>query len=144
MKQVNALLLTLTLLVCCCSGVWAQEMKVEKHENPEWVRIAYVKFKPMMKDKAKSIINDYFMKAGQNSGTQQPMSFDLASGEYDMIVVFPLEKGIETLNYEMTEDDVKWMGEMSKLTGGPDKAMAKMQEFYSYVAKMDSDIAMKE
>lgn len=36
------------------------------------------------------------------------------------------------------------MSEMSNLTGGPDKAMAKMQEFYSYVAKMDSDIAMKE
>lgn len=144
MKNVKALLLTLAVLLCCSSGLWGQEMKVKKHENPEWVRIAYVKFKPMMKDKAKSIINDYFMKAGQNSGGLEPTSYDLASGEYDMIVIFPLEKGIETLNYEMTEDDIKWMSEMSKLTGGQDKAMAKMQEFYSYVSKMDSDIAMKE
>ncbi|PVW14670.1 hypothetical protein [Marixanthomonas spongiae] len=144
MKKVNALLCTIAVLLCYSSGLWAQEMKAKKHENPEWVRIAYVKFKPMMKDKAKSIINDYFMKAGQNSGGAAPTSYDLASGEYDMLVIFPMEKGIETLNYKMTEEDVKWMGELSKLTGGQEKAMAKMQEFYSYVAKMDSDIAMKE
>lgn len=144
MKQIHTITLFVVVILFFNSNVLAQEMKVSKHENPEWVRIAYVKFKPMMKDKAKSIINDYFMKAGQNSGGLQPTSYDLASGEYDMLVIFPMEKGIETLNYKMTEDDVKWMSEMSNLTGGPDKAMAKMQEFYSYVAKMDSDIAMKE
>ncbi|MAP53901.1 hypothetical protein [Altibacter sp.] len=140
----KAMLCTLAALILCCGSVLqAQEMKVKKYDNPEWVRMAYVKFKPMMKEKAQAIIKDYFMKADMNLGNTGPMSFEMASGEYDMLVIFPLEEGIETLNYEMSPDDVKWMNEMSKLTGGMDKAMAKLQEFYSYVADWDSELARK-
>lgn len=143
MKNVIQVALAVLVMIACTGMLQAQEMKVKKYDNPEWVRVAYVKFKPMMKDRAQAIIKDYFMKADMNLGNPGPMAFDMASGEYDMLVIFQLEEGLETLNYEMSPDDVKWMQEMSKLTGGPDKAMAKLQEFYSYVDRWDSELARK-
>ncbi|MAN59128.1 MAG: hypothetical protein CMC08_04750, partial [Flavobacteriaceae bacterium] len=72
-----------------------------------------------------------------------PMSFEMATGEYDMMVAFPMDQGIESLNYEMSPTDIQWMTEMSKIAGGQEKAMAKLQEFYSYVDKMDSNLARR-
>ena len=143
MKTFKTAIMLCILLIIGMQGMQSQEMKVTKYDNPEWIRVGYVKFKPMMKQKAQEIIRNYFAKADKNLGRPGPMSFELASGEYDMIVMFPMEHGIETLNYEMTQEDIDWMQEMSKLAGGPDKAMEKMQEFYSYVETWESDIARR-
>ena len=61
-----------------------------------------------------------------------------------MVVIWELEEGIETLNYEISPNDVKWMGELSNLTGSQEKAMGKLDEFYSYLAEWKTEIARKE
>lgn len=143
MKLFKTTLLVCSFLIASLGNMHSQEMKVKKYDNPKWVRIGMVKFKPMMKERAQAIINDYFMKADMALGNSGPTAFDMASGEYDMIVAFPMDQGVETLNYEMSPSDIDWMKELAKLTGGQQQAMAKLQEFYDMVDRWDSDIARK-
>lgn len=143
MKTIKTAIVALVFLLASVGTVQSQEMKVKKYDNPEWVRVGMIKFKPMMKEKAQSIINNYFVKADMALGKKGPTAFDMATGEYDMIVAFPMDQGIETLNYEMSDSDIAWIKELSKLTGGQEQAMAKLQEFYGMVDKMTSDIARK-
>lgn len=119
----------------------AQELEAKKYEDPTWVRIVQLKFKPMKMEPAMEIINDYFDKADQNAGIKSPTAYHLVSGNYDMLVIWELEEGIETLNYEMSPDDVRWMTEMGKLTGGMEQTMTKLEEFYSYVDGWETELA---
>ncbi|MCM8568859.1 hypothetical protein NE848_05680 [Gramella jeungdoensis] len=137
-------ILGLLFLFCSIHLVTAQEMTAKKYENPNWVQMVYIKFKPMKKDAAMGIIQEYFAKADKNAGIEEPTVYHFATGDHDMLVVWEMEEGIETLNYEMTPNDAKWMNEMAKLAGGPDKAMAKMDEFFTYVDLWESSIARKE
>jgi hypothetical protein len=136
--------LTVFIFLIASSLSFGQEMKAEKYENPTWVTMSYIKFKPMKKDAAMKIIDDYFVKADQNAGIKAPTVYHFVTGDYDMLVVWEMEEGIETLNYKLTPDDAKWFGEMAKLTGGQDKAMQKMDEFFSHVASWDNSLARKE
>lgn len=121
----------------------AQEMKAKKIDNPVWVKMAFIKFHPGKMDKAKTIINDYFSKADKNAGITAPTAYSMTTGSYDMVVIWELEEGIETLNYEISPNDVKWIGELSNLTGGQDKAMEKLDEFYTYLSDWKTEIARK-
>ncbi|WP_010229674.1 hypothetical protein [Gillisia marina] len=122
----------------------AQEIKAKKIENPVWVKMVFIKFQPGKMDKAKTLIKDYFAKADQNAGIPAPNAYHMTTGTYDMVVIWEMEEGLETLNYEMTPNDVKWMGEMSKLAGSQDMAMKKLDEFYSYLEDWKTEIARKE
>ncbi|MCG9973374.1 hypothetical protein [Christiangramia crocea] len=137
-------LLVLIFLMAGMQYTGAQEMSAKKYDNPNWVQMVYIKFKPMKKDPAMGIIQEYFAKADQNAGIEAPTVYHFATGDYDMLVVWEMEEGIETLNYEMTPNDAKWMNEMAKLAGSPDKAMSKMDEFFTYVDLWETSIARKE
>lgn len=137
---------TLAVLVFLIAGnlSYAQELKAEKYENPEWVSISYIKFKPMKKDAAMNIVENYFVKADEDAGIDPPTTYHFNFGKYDMMVIWEMEEGLETLNYKMTPGDVKWMKSMAKVAGGQDKAMAKLDEFMSYVEVWENMMARKE
>lgn len=143
MKSLKILLAGL-FLMSTMQFASAQEMTAKKYENPNWVHMVYIKYKPMKKSPAMSVVEEYFVKADQNAGINPPTVYHFATGKYDMLVVWEMKEGVETLNYEMTPDDVKWMQEMAKIAGGQDKAMSKMEEFYSYVEDWETSIARKE
>ena len=137
-------LLAIVFLFGAMNLASSQEMSAKKYDNPTWVNMVYIKFKPMKKGSAMELIEQYFAKADENAGIDPPTAYHFATGNYDMLVIWEMKEGVETLNYEMTPDDVKWMKEMAKLTGGQDKAMAKLEEFYSYVEDWETSLARKE
>ena len=120
------------------------QVEAEKYENPQWVSMSYIKFKPMKKEQAMGIIENYFAKADQDAGIEAPTVFHFVNGDYDMLVIWEMKDGVETLNYKTTPDDAKWMNSMAKIAGGSDKAMAKMEEFMGYVDAWDNAMARKE
>lgn len=136
--------LVVVIFVIASNFSFAQEMKAEKYENPEWVSISYIKFKPMKKDPAMSIIENYFVKADQDAGIDAPTTYHLSYSDYDMMVIWDMKDGVETLNYKMTPDDVEWMKSMAKIAGGQDKAMAKLEEFMSYVEDWKNTMGRRE
>jgi len=143
MKQFKYFFLAIAILFSS-QLLSAQEMKAKKMDNPVWVKMAFIKFEPGKMDKAKKIIKDYFAKADEIAGLPAPTAYSMSTGSYDMVVIWELEEGIETLNYEISPNDVKWMGELSNLTGSQEKAMGKLDEFYSYLAEWKTEIARKE
>ncbi|MCP9198601.1 hypothetical protein MKO06_01695 [Gramella sp. GC03-9] len=143
MKCFKHLLPVLFLVISIQVGS-AQEMKAEKYDNPQWVRISYIKFSPMKKDPAMEIINNYFAKADEDAGIAAPTTYHFPFGEYDMMVIWEIRDGIEELNYKMTPEDAEWMKSMAKIAGGQDKAMAKFEEFTSYIEDWKNTIARKE
>ncbi len=143
MKSAKFLVLPVLCFLCVnlCS---AQDMKAKKHDNPVWMYVTFVKFKPGMKTPAVKMVDDYFVKADKNAGIKAPIVYDFNTGEYDYIVAWEMgEEGISTLDYELTPDDAKWFTEMGKITGSMENAEAKMQEFYTYVEKWQTEIARK-
>ena len=143
MKAIKTIFAVIVFLVAI-SFSFGQEMKAEKYENPQWVSISYIKFKPMKKDPAMGIIENYFAKADQDAGIDPPTTYHLSYSDYDMMVIWDMKDGLETLNYKMTPDDVEWMKSMAKIAGGEDKAMAKLEEFMSYVDDWKNTMARKE
>ncbi|MDX1545055.1 MAG: hypothetical protein R3214_14025 [Christiangramia sp.] len=137
-------ILALLFLFCSIQLVTAQAMKAEKYDNPQWVSMSYIKFKPMKQDAAMEIIENYFAKADQDAGIEAPTVYHFATGRYDMLVVWNMTEGVETLNYKTTPEDAKWMNSMAKIAGGPDKAMAKVEEFMTYVEEWENTLARKE
>ncbi len=119
----------------------AQDMQAKKHENTNWNVVTFVKFNPGEKDAAVKIIDDNFAKADQNAGISPPVvAIDMATGDYDYIIIWKLKEGVESLNWEMSPDDVKWFGELGKMLGGADKAQSKIQEFYAHVESWKTEI----
>lgn len=143
MRTIKAVFGIVVFLIAT-SFSFGQDMKAEKYENPEWVSMSYIKFKPMKKDPAMSIIENYFVKADQDAGIKAPTVYHFVTGDYDMLVVWEMAEGVETLNYKMTPDDAKWMKSMAKIAGSQEKAMAKMDEFFSYVDSWENTLARKE
>lgn len=143
MKQFKYFFLAIAILFSS-QLLSAQEMKAKKIENPVWVKMVFIKFQPGKMDKAKTLIKDYFAKADQNAGIKAPSAYHMTTGSYDMVVIWEMEEGLETLNYEMTPDDVKWIGEMSKIAGSQEMAMKKLDEFYSYLEDWKTEIARRE
>lgn len=93
-------------------------------------------------DRAKEIVEDYFMKASADAGTATPaMALEMSSGEYDMVFIWHMKDGIEGMNWKTSPDDIKWMNSMAKVAGGPEKAQEIWQEYESYILKSDSDLA---
>lgn len=123
------------VLVFCFSFVNAQEeMTAKKLENPQFYYVTLVKFEDGKMKDAKKIINDYFIPTDTESGHQPPIAeMDLLFSEWDHIVIFPLEEGLEALEWEMTPRNVEWMKNLHKRAGGPEKAKEITDNFESYI-----------
>ena len=139
------LLLYSTMIFFCnlftTNLVQAQEMKAKKFDNPEWKRIVFVKFKADKSYRAKEIIKNYYAKAGQKVGVPGPsMMVDLMTGEWDMMYVWDMKGGIEEMNWEISPDNVKWMGALNEVAGSPEKAKMIMDEFSSLITRETSYI----
>lgn len=128
-----------------CTALYAQEeMKAEKYENPQWYWVVKVDYAPGKMDRAKEIIQEYFMKAGADAGVPGPeMVMEMSSGEYDMVFIWHMKDGIEGMNWKTSPDDVKWFNAMVKVAGDNEKAQALWQEYESYIVKTDGDLARK-
>lgn len=124
--------------------VEAQEVQATKLENPQWVQVNFVKFLPGKREMAEKIITDYFMKADNQAGNPEPTSFRMLTGDFDFILIWDLPEGLETLNYQVSPEDAKWMNAMVELSGGQEQAGQKMSEFFDYVEVWKTELARKE
>ncbi len=117
------------------TGAKAQ-MQAKKYDNPKWKAIEFVQFKAGKMDRAREIIMNYFVKSSEKAGTPQPaMASELATGEWDMMVIWELKEGIEEMNWETSPNDVKWLTAMNEISGGADKAKAILDEWSSLIMR---------
>ena len=135
----------LILLLCFnISTAQEEEMNPKKFENPEYFMISYVKFYAGKSGKAKKIIDEYFIPSSQDAGIPGPvLQMDMITGEWDLMVIWNMKDGVESLNWEMSPDDIKWEKAFVKLTGGKEKGIEISREWESYIKESKSNLARK-
>lgn len=143
MKTLKNLLPALVMLLCF-NYVSAQEMTAKKHDDVKWYVVRQIKFEDGKMEAAKKIINEYFKPADADIGGDGPvLELDLLFSEWDLMVVFSMDEGIETLEWEMTPTDVEWYKAFQKRAGSADKAKQIEEEFESYIKDSKTTLARK-
>jgi len=143
MKSLTTIITLTGLCFFLCNGnAHAQEMEAKKFENPQWKSVVLIKFEAGKKGKAIEIIDNYFKKATEKAGTQSPMAINMRTGDYDMVLVWNMDGGIEDMNWEMSPNGVKWWAAMAEIAGSPEKAQEVWQEYMSLVDYSASNIGM--
>ena len=141
MKTLKNLLPVIALLLCFNFSS-AQEMTAEKYENLEWYTITLIKYEDGKKEAAQKIINDYFKPTDADLGEGGPvLEVDLLFSDWDQMVVFPMQEGIEALEWKMSPSDVEWRKAFAKRAGSEEKAKEIYQEFESYVKDYKTHLA---
>ncbi|WP_224489320.1 hypothetical protein [Robertkochia flava] len=141
MKSLS-LVLTALFTVLLFSNAEAQEAK--KYDNPEWYSFVYVDYHPGMMGEARDIINNYFKKASAQAGTPTPvMEISLAAGEYDMLIVWKMQDGVEGLNWQTSPNQIKWRNAMNELAGSPEKAEEIMAQYRKCLRASSSNMGRK-
>lgn len=135
-------LVPFVILMFCFSFLNAQEMTAKKHENLQWYYITLLKYEDGKMEDAKKIINEYFIPTDEASGLQGPvMGMELLFGDWDHLVIFPMEEGIQALEWETSPRDVKWMTAFNERAGGEEKGKEIMDQFGTYVKESKSMLA---
>ncbi len=134
------------LIVCCfiLSSTITKAQEAKKYDNPQWKTIVYIDFEVGKQGRAQEIIKDYFVKAADKAGTPKPeYVLNMNSGEWDMILIWNMEDGIESMNWETSPNGVKWQKAFNEVCGGEEKAKAISSEYDAGVARAYSDVGRK-
>lgn len=117
-----------------------EEMKPAKQENAVYLSMVLVKYKGGMRRKAMEHIDKYFVPAGQKAGTPGPWTLHFDSGPWDAAYFWDHKGGYADLEWETSENDVKWMKALADLNGGQEAAMKLLDDYYGMIAKSTSEI----
>lgn len=139
---------SLSLLLAAMATVFvfttAEAQEPEKYENPEWYSFVYVDYHPGMTGEARDIINNYFKKASDMAGTPKPvMEISLATGEYDMLIVWKMDGGVEGMNWKTSPNQIKWRQAMNEVAGGEEKANELMAKYRNCIRSSTSNMGRK-
>lgn len=142
MKTLKHFLPAIALLLCI-NLTSAQEVKAEKYDNLKWYTVTFIKFEDGKMEAAKKIIDEYFKPSDADiGGAGAPvMELDLMFSEWDLMVIFPMQEGIQALEWKITPTDVEWRKAFSKRAGSEEKAKEIYQEFESYIKDYKSRLA---
>lgn len=123
------------------SILYSQEMTAKKYEDPQWYNIVYIDYLPGKYNKAMSIIEEYYRPASEKANTNSPkMLIELNSGPYDVMVVWHMKEGLESMNWEVSPDNVKWRAALNEIAGGADKAGEILNEYSACIASSNNTI----
>jgi len=117
--------------------------KPTKYENASWFTALYLKFKPNRAEEAQKIIQQYFVGADKAIG-REVMGFECKSGRWDIIAFIPMPDGPAELAWKSSPTDGKWMAEIGKIAGGPQKAAEVMAKFADLIADEDRQIVLRQ
>jgi hypothetical protein len=133
---------TIALLIACLplSAASAQEDKPTQFQNVTWDQIIYLKFKPGKRVRAGEILEYNFAPARRAAGLPQAQGIHFATGQWDMMYVYPMRGGPSDLVWEVSPEDVAFEAALRKQFGEA-KAKALLDEWRSIVEREEHQIA---
>lgn len=135
------LFVSLSLLSTSISAQSSAETKPKKFENPQWKTMVMIDYLPGKYARAKEIIQNYFMKAGQKAGTSTPlMQAQAVTGEWDLVLVWEMKGGISDMDWDISPDNIKWRAALNEITGSEEKTKELQKEYSSLVNRSTSFI----
>src|SRR5688500_9578383 len=139
----RTLLLAVLSLVVTPSLARAQATQgTAQAEGVMWYRVSYAKFKPGMAAEARRIIYDHFWAVDKEIG-REVIPFDVATGEWDHIVYFPMPGGPGELAFEDTPLGKRWQETLARREGGKDKAEALQKRFGEMILREQTEVVRR-
>ena len=113
----------------------------KKRENARYMDVNNWAFVPGGVGRAKEIWHDIYIPAMKAAGVPLPTILHPDTGEWDMVIIFPLPGGYADLQYtNLSPSDAKWVAEMEKKLGA-DKAKAIGVELDKLITRKERYIA---
>ena len=140
-KKIVISVITASFLMA--SNVSVAEDGKRYDKSVTWKNVVRVNYKPGKRDEALKIISDYYRPATEKAKTPGPeVVMELQTGDYDLLVVWHMEGGVNDLTWEKGPHGKAWRSALNDIAGGEDKAQAIIEEYISYVDNADNDIAL--
>lgn len=116
------------------------DLQPKKYDNPQWKNVVVVDYKPGMYDRAKDIIDNYYRKASEKAGTLPPATIEFQTGEWDVLLIWDLVDGVESMNWEVSPNSIAWRKALNEIAGGKEKADEIIKEYQNTVARSKNNI----
>lgn len=118
--------------------------EAEKKGEGHWYRLTQVDFKAGQMDEAMDIVYNHFVKASEAAGTAAPHILEHETGEWDVTYVFPMERGPDGLNWELTPEGEKFLRALAEQEGGMERAEKLFEKYDKKVARAQSEIVFEK
>ena len=118
-----------------------EEPQGSKWTDVEWFEIVQVDFKAGKTDDAMDMINENFKPTTAAAGTPWPvMILEHETGEWDLTVIWRMEEGPRSMEWQQSPNSQKWWAKMIERTGSEEAAEEMMAKYQSYIARTNSYI----
>ncbi|WNC71092.1 hypothetical protein RGQ13_13285 [Thalassotalea psychrophila] len=108
-----------------------------------WKNVVKINFKPGKRDEALKIISDYYRPATVKAKTPAPeVIMELQTGDYDLLVVWHMEGGVNDLTWEKGPNGKKWRAALNEIAGGEEKAQEILDQYVNYIDNAENNIAL--
>ena len=136
-------ILGLSLALFLAAPALAQDMEAKKLEDPQWRSVVMVKYPPGKMGRAMELI-DEFQKVTEKAGTPNPeLTVRMATGEWDLMVIWRMEGGISDMDWDTSPNNVKWRKAGAEHFGSEEKMKEAWQEYRSLIMESERDIARR-
>lgn len=113
----------------------------KKRENARYLDVNNWAFVPGGTSRAKEIWDEIYIPAMKSAGVPLPTVLHPDTGQWDMVIIFPLPGGYTDLEYtNLSPSDAKWVAQMER-TLGVEKAKAIGIELDKLIARKERYIA---
>ncbi|MFQ3248712.1 MAG: hypothetical protein ACI9O6_000514 [Glaciecola sp.] len=108
-----------------------------------WKNIVKINYHVGKRDSALAIIRDYYREASIKAKTPMPeLVLELQTGDYDLLLVWHMEGGVNDLTWERGPNSKKWRAALNEVAGSEEKAQEILDEYLSYIDSAENDIAI--
>ncbi|TLU65123.1 hypothetical protein FE810_09355 [Thalassotalea litorea] len=112
-------------------------------DSVKWKNVVKITYKIGKRDDALKIIKDYYQVASKKAKTPMPeMVMEMHTGDYDLLVIWHMQNGIEDMTWETNPDSVAWRKALNDVAGSEEKAQEILDEYVSYIAHAENEIAL--
>ncbi|MCW5899699.1 MAG: hypothetical protein KIT10_10550 [Flavobacteriales bacterium] len=124
------------------TNVLAQDvLEAKRLDNPQWHSVVHIKFQAGKMARIQQIWDD-MDKINEKAGTPQPvLRLRMSTGEWDVMIVWKMEGGIEDMNWEVRPDNVKGRQAAIAHFGTVEKFKEVRDEYRSYMVASKREIA---
>ena len=135
-------ILGIFLALFLAAPVLAQDnMEPKKLEDPQWRSVIMIKFHSGKMGRAMELV-DEFQKVTEKAGTPSPeLAVRMATGEWDMMVIWRMEGGISDMDWDTSPNNIKWRKAAIEHFGSEEKMKAAWAEYRSLIMESERDIA---
>lgn len=136
---------SLALVVAPFVGALAQEGPPDaaQRENVEYYTAVFWDFKPGKERAALEFAQKHFVPVTPEVGQEPEIAFLSLTGEWDVVVYFPLPEGPEGYAWDPSPSGATWLAKLAEREGGWPQAVKLFEEYDAMVARSKSELVMR-